>query len=181
MKDFIIETNRLFIRDFSLNEEDLNNLYSLHANEEVAKNTIDGVQTLSQVKNSLQDFVDHKKKFGFSQMSVFNKNGEFLGRAGLTKRKLNKKIGENAEIRFAILPKFWGGGYASEITKALIDYGFNILKLPKIIAINGFENAASNKVLIKNGFEFRQKIIAQGYEQIKNLEIRFYEIKNPNN
>ncbi len=167
----MLKTKRLNLRPFTA--EDLPLLFSLHANDEVAKTTIDGVQTLQQVKKHLEDFIAHQNKFGYSQWAVFESDtNKFAGRAGFTTRALNQEIGEQTEIRFAFLPEFWGKGYASEVAQALVYYGFKNLKLSVISAANGPTNEKSDRVLTKCGFKFVKNIIPEGYGT--NDAIRYY-------
>lgn len=169
----ILKTDRLNLRPFT--ENDLDFLYQLHANEEVAKTTIDGVQSLEVVKKHLDNFIAHQEKYGYSQWIVFdNETGDFVGRAGLTRRALNQEIGEKTEVRFAIMPKFWGKGYASELTCGLVDFAFENLKLSEVAAANGPKNEKSHRVLIKNGFKYIKNTIPEGYGS--KDEIRFYLI-----
>lgn len=171
----MLKTNDLILRPFT--ENDLGLLFSLHSNKEVAKSTIDGVQSKEKTTEHLNDFISHQKKHGFSQWGVFDKKtDEFIGRAGLTKRILSDEVGENVEIRFAFLPKFWGRGLAQQVVKNLINFAFKNLGLESLTAANGPLNEASHHVLTKNGFKFIKNIKAKGYENAKD-EIRFYLIK----
>ncbi len=169
----MLKTNRLNLRPFTF--EDLNLLYQLHANPEVAKTTIDGIQSLETVKKHLESFISHQEKFGHSQWVVFeNDGGKFIGRGGLTTKSLNKEVGEQTEVRFAFLPEFWGKGYASEITEALVKFAFENLKLEILVAANGLTNEKSARVLIKNGFKYIKDIVPEGYGT--NDKIRYYAI-----
>ena len=167
----MLKTNRLNLRPFT--HEDLNLLHQLHANPEVAKTTIDGIQSLEQVKKHLENFIAHQEKHGFSQFVVFeNESKKFVGRAGLTKRALNQEVGEYAEIRFAFLPEFWGLGYASEITENLVEFATKNLQLKTISASHGMTNDKSARVLTKNGFRFIKNIVPDGFGTAD--EIKFY-------
>lgn len=57
-----------------------------------------------------------------------------------------------AEIGYMLLPEYHGKGIATEAIKAAVAYGFDQMKLHSIEAIIDPENAASAKVLEKNGF-----------------------------
>ncbi len=156
------QTPRLYLRPFTA--ADLDFLYQLHSNPEVAKSTIDGVQNLETVQEHLNNFIAHQENFGFSQWAVFeSETNKFVGRAGLIKRALNKEIGEQTEIRFAFMPEFWGQGIASEVTLALIQFAKEKLKLKKIVAGSGFTNEKSARVLIKYGFKHIKNITPEGY------------------
>ena len=66
------------------------------------------------------------------------------------------------EIYYKIIPKHWGKGYATEIAKALINYGFNDLKLHRIEAGAAVQNLKSLRVLEKIGMTkegIRRKIL----------------------
>ena len=52
------------------------------------------------------------------------------------------------------MPKYWGGGFATEVSHAILKYGFNKLELRRIIAIAMKENKASIRVMEKIGMEF---------------------------
>jgi ribosomal-protein-alanine N-acetyltransferase len=169
----MLTTNRLNLRPFT--EKDLDLLFSLHANPEVAKTTIDGIQSREQVQKQLDNFIAHNQKFGFSQWAVFEKeSGKFIGRGGLTTRTLSDEVGEKTEVRFAFLPEFWGKGYASEVTQALLKFAFEELKFEIIAASNGLTNEKSFRVLTKNGFRFIKNLVPQGYGNSE--EIRYFLI-----
>jgi RimJ/RimL family protein N-acetyltransferase len=172
-KNSIITTLHLELRAFE--EEDFSLLFSLHNNLEVAKTTIDGIQNEEQIQNHLENFINHQKKYGYSQFAVFEKkSGEFIGRAGITNRALNAEIGMKPEIRFAFLPKFWGNGYASEVTKYLLKFAFEELMFLEVAASSGIYNQASYKVLTKNGFVCVGEIVPSGYGS--SDKIKFYLI-----
>ena len=170
----VLTGDRIYLRAFKI--EDLGLLRQLHQNPQVAKSTIDSIQSNGIVKKHLVEFIDHQKQYGFSQMAVFEReNNKFIGRAGLTKRALNAQIGQQVEIRFAFLPEFWGCGFASESCEVLINFANNNLKLSKIAAANSTVNESSAKVLTKFGFKHIQNIIPQGYG--KDEETRYWELE----
>jgi ribosomal-protein-alanine N-acetyltransferase len=51
-----------------------------------------------------------------------------------------------------LLTRFWGNGYATEITKELVKHLFKVEKVKRIEAIVGDGNIASIKILEKSGF-----------------------------
>jgi ribosomal-protein-alanine N-acetyltransferase len=169
----IFKTDRFYLRTFTI--ADLNFLYTLHSNPEIGKNTIDGVQSLEDVKKQLDLFIAHQEKCGFTQWIVFEKKtNKFAGRAGLVNRSLNEEIGQQTEIRFAFMPELWGKGVASEVTASLVEFAKTKLKLKKLIAANGLTNEKSARVLTKNGFKYVKNIIVEGYENAN--EVRYFEL-----
>lgn len=71
-----------------------------------------------------------------------------------------------AEIGYWVGVRHWGQGYCTEALQALVKYGFDILKLHKIIARHMSHNPASGKVMLKAGFKhegsLREEIIKNG-------------------
>lgn len=86
----------------------------------------------------------------------FNKSKEMF--VVLQKNRKNELIGLGAlwtniendrELGYWFRKKYWRKGYGTEIAKGIIDFGFNKLKLSKIIANVWIENKSSKKVLEK--------------------------------
>jgi RimJ/RimL family protein N-acetyltransferase len=65
----------------------------------------------------------------------------------------------------------WGRGLATEIARAMIEYGFETLGLGVISASTDTPNAASVRVLEKCGFTFDRRAAVGG------LETLFYEMR----
>jgi ribosomal-protein-alanine N-acetyltransferase len=173
MREFLLIANRLTLRPFRADEFDL--LYQLHSNPEVAKTTIDGIQSREQIKKYFDGFLAHQEKFGYSQWAVFEKDsGNFVGRAGFTNRALTDEIGVQTEIRFAFLPQFWGKGYALELTKNLLKFAFEDLKLDLVSASSRLDGEASHRALTRNGFRFIKNVVPSGYGT--SDEIKYYLI-----
>ncbi|KTD10845.1 multifunctional nucleotidyltransferase/glutamate rich protein GrpB/ribosomal protein alanine acetyltransferase [Legionella gratiana] len=75
------------------------------------------------------------------------------------------------EIHYHLHKKFWGKGYATELTKALVHWGFQHLLINKLVAATYPNQTASQKVLQKSGFDYR------GTKQTSDgTELFWYEI-----
>lgn len=81
----------------------------------------------------------------------FIDGGAFAGYCVL--REAEWKHGNDLEIGYAVTPDHWGKGLATEIAKALCQYAFDRFKVDFLIAFIDPENAASQRVLEKCGFE----------------------------
>jgi ribosomal-protein-alanine N-acetyltransferase len=65
---------------------------------------------------------------------------------------LNNIHGESLiQVGYRLFPQWWGQGYASEMSLALLRYGYAQLGLDSICAITAVENHASQRVLLKAG------------------------------
>ncbi|WP_353721148.1 GNAT family N-acetyltransferase [Dyadobacter sp. 676] len=62
------------------------------------------------------------------------------------------------EIGYALLPEFWGKGYASEITGRLVAYARACGKVESLVALVAPENRASINVLTKQQFRFFREV-----------------------
>ena len=66
------------------------------------------------------------------------------------------------EIGFWLMPEFWGQGIAAEVANHIINYGFEQLNLPHIVATTKAENIASQKSLLNIGFTQIDDVIEDG-------------------
>ena len=95
------------------------------------------------------------QQHGFGLYLVTRKtDGLSLGICGLLKRESLSHV----DIGFAFLPEFWNKGYAFESASAVMDYGKDVLKLTRIVAITNKDNDASAKLLEKLGLRFDRLI-----------------------
>ena len=66
------------------------------------------------------------------------------------------RLTENDEIEvgYALFKEFWGKGFATEASKAFLEYGFNQLNLEKIVAVANPKTKASRRVMEKLGMKY---------------------------
>jgi RimJ/RimL family protein N-acetyltransferase len=90
-------------------------------------------------------------------------DGRLIGGAGYYRRRSGA-----AELGFWLGRPWWGRGYATEATQAIVRYGFDTRRLPGFTSSHFVDNWASAGVLRKLGFEpvGRGTIIsvARGYD-----------------
>ncbi len=83
---------------------------------------------------------------------------------------------QRAEIAYWLGEEFWGKGYCTEAAAAAIDYGFKERNLNKVTSHHMAENAASGKVMIKNGMK-QEGILRQHFFKNDRLhDMVFYGI-----
>jgi len=86
-------------------------------------------------------------------------NAEFIGWFMLRPRQYRRYDAsgvllepvEHAELGYRLARRFWGQGYATEMSSTLVRHGFLQLGLPQIVAFVSPEHAASIRVLEKAG------------------------------
>ncbi|MGA9420742.1 MAG: GNAT family N-acetyltransferase [Rhodanobacteraceae bacterium] len=65
---------------------------------------------------------------------------------------LNHIRGESIiQVGYVLFPQYWGAGYATEMSVAILHYGFVELGLPQIAGITDLDHVASQRVLLKSG------------------------------
>jgi ribosomal-protein-alanine N-acetyltransferase len=153
--DVLIETPRCIIREML--PEDEQGLFEMDSDPEVHKyiaqnplKTMDDVQAMIQFVR--QQYTDNR----IARWSVADKRtGEILGWTGfkLMKEPANGRIG-HYDFGYRFKQSAWGKGYATEVGRASLHYGIDILRLDPVYAMTDVDNAASRRVLEKLGFRF---------------------------
>lgn|GEM_PF-384550 len=125
----LIETDRLIIRN--LRELDSADYYDMMGNFNVMRLIPREVMTREESDKHLKNLIDTDQVV--SEKNVFGieirGKDEFIGICAFLKN--NEK---EDEIGCRLREKFWSQGYGTEVTKGLISYGFEELKMEKITA-----------------------------------------------
>ena len=74
-------------------------------------------------------------------------------------------IGNDIEVSYQFLPKWWGAGYATEVMKEIFKFAFESLNLPRVIAVTQTANISSRKLLERLGMKLISKYQRFGAEQ----------------
>lgn len=161
----IIETKRLILK--SSTKENFPEVFSLLSDPDVMRYVGNGPRTESEVHVGLENMIKHQEKYGFAFGNIYHKNsGEYIGRAGLIYLAMDDNQDE-IEVGYQLHKKYWGQGYATEMTKALVKWGFEHLHLKQIVAVIQAENHASRRVLEKSGLHYIGKTHYHGREVLK--------------
>ena len=150
---FLIETERLILRE--LRNEDVNGMFELNSSLEVQRYVGNKpIKSLEEASRDIEFIQNQYLKNGIGRLAVVEKEtGLFIGWGGLKLITEEMNGFKNFyELGYRFLPKYWGQGFATEVAKASIKYGFEKLKLDSIYAIADVQNIASNHVLQKVGF-----------------------------
>ena len=152
---FVLETERTWLRRFT--PDDAGAIFELAGNPEVMRFIWNPcVRSVSEAgelleKSPLSDY----RKHGFGRWAVVLKeNRRVIGSAGL---KYLEDL-EEVDLGYMLLPDYWGLGLATELARAILRYGFDTLRLPRIVALVDTENVRSVRVLEKLGFAFSKMI-----------------------
>ena len=112
-----------------------------------------GVQSEESTQSYLTRNLAHWAVHEHGLWIMYERDGvEPIGRAVL--RHLVVDGIDEVETGYAFYAPYWRRGYATEVTRACLDLGFQALGLPSIVAVTMPDNAASQHVLGKCGFTF---------------------------
>ncbi|WP_413668718.1 GNAT family N-acetyltransferase [Mucilaginibacter sp. Mucisp86] len=145
----VLTTERLVLRRFTYN--DAADLFEMRSNETVMQyihrpinKTIDDAIGLIAV---IEDLLG--KNDGVTWCICLKSSDKYIGSIGFWRIE---KDNHRAEIGYLLNPAYQGQGIMQEAVTAVIDYGFNLLKLHSIEARVSPDNVASIKLLLKNKF-----------------------------
>lgn len=154
-----IETARLILRPLAMS--DLDNMVALYGDPDVMRyvGSTGEPRNHEQTERGLRSLIAYQQNYGYGGFAAILKTTqEFVGRGGLIHLDNTDEI----EVYYALAKKFWGCGYATEMTKAFVELGFSQLGLQRIVGVTYPQNEASGKVLQKAGLKFEK--IANYYD-----------------
>ena len=159
-----IETERLLLR--MIRADDLDDLASLLSDPDVVKYVGDGhPASREEAARALESIIKHWDTHGFGRWAVTDKSsGEFIGFGGL------RSLYGTPEIVYHLAKAYWGKGYASEMARAALRFGFQERGFERIVAIIKPQNTASIRVIDRAGLRFEKR--ARYYE----IDVVQYEI-----
>lgn len=142
-----LETARLKLRRFTLDDEAL--LYRLNSSEAVMR-FLGGTMTAETNRDLLQGRMlrYYEEHPGLGVWATCERDsGRCIGF-----HLLNHVQGEALiQVGYRLFEADWGRGYATEMSLALLRYGFADLKLATITANAHLDNLGSQQVLLKSG------------------------------
>jgi len=161
----ITRTPRVIIREFLPQEEELliGLLKDNRINVDLPKRTEDQMREV--FRETIADYLQGIKLTRWAIVDALT--GDFIGLA------LLKYVADEpykAELGYVLHLAHHGKGIATELSKALMVYGFEKMGLAEIFAVTTHDNIPSQKVLLKAG-------LVQGEHIVRNdLELSFFKI-----
>ena len=147
-----IETDRLILRKFTYDDAD-SMLRNWAGAPDVQLMYGEPVySSIEEVKELLDKYIGgYSSDTYFRWAVILKENGECIGQAAYFLVDEHNHFGE---IEYCIGKKYQGRGYATEATKALIDYGFKSINYHKVQICVRPSNTPSCKVIEKCGFVY---------------------------
>ena len=159
-----IETDRLRLRIVC--PDDLDDLAGLFADPEVVKYVGDGQPSnREEAAKAVDSMIAHWQNHGFGRWIVTDKtNDAFIGFGGL------RSLFGTPEVVYHLTKKNWGKGFATELARAALRFGFEDRGFDRIVAVTKPPNVASIHVMEKLGMQFEK------YAQYYGLDVVQYSI-----
>jgi RimJ/RimL family protein N-acetyltransferase len=140
----ILETDRLILR--RLVPDDLDDLYALYRDPEIRHYFPEGTLTYEETKEELEWFLNgHPERPELGLWATIHKGTDrFIGRCGLLPWTIEQR--SEVEVAYLLAKEYWGHGLGTEAAQAIVHYGFEQLRLPRLICMIDPQNQASAKV-----------------------------------
>lgn len=149
----VIDTERLILRKFK--SEDIDSVFKNWAADDKVQSMYREpiYATREAVKELVEDnyVADYEKENSYRWAIISKDNNECIGQIAYY---LVDKDNNFAELEYCIGREFQGNGYATEATKAVIEYGFESMNLHKVQISHMENNDKSKNVIKKCGFTF---------------------------
>jgi RimJ/RimL family protein N-acetyltransferase len=161
-----IKTKRLRLRAFT--PDDLDDLYLVFGDAEVMTYITGGKpRTREATETGLLRTIEGWHNRGFGLWAVVEKDkGRVIGYCGLIFLDDTTEI----ELAYGLAKSSWGKGFATEAARASLRFGFEELKLERIVAVVNPQNVSSQRVLEKLGMKYTKN--AHHYD----TDLMYYEI-----
>jgi len=149
---FSLPTERLVLED--MNGDDLAPMLQLARDLRVMRYVLIWLENDGQVAGFVQHAIEESQRqdrMGYILAIRIPGTGEFAGFAML---EIDPEQVSTAEVGCILLPDYWKSGYASEILRALLAFGFGNLGLHRVYGKCDELNIASAHVLEKGGLRY---------------------------
>ncbi len=172
----LLDTERVILRQ--VGQEDLDLVYAFNADARALRYVVRDLYTsLDQAREKVEGFREgYRNREGLWWTFVNRATGCAMGYGGLF--ELDHDTG-TAEIGYGLLPAFWGQGYMTEIVAELIRFGWEDLQLAGLRAQIVPGNTASEKVLLRHGFERQEVVPDHGQARGQSFPMGLYLCPRP--
>ncbi|MFC2079506.1 GNAT family N-acetyltransferase [Candidatus Bipolaricaulota bacterium] len=160
-QEIYLETERIVLRRLTV--EDADNLLALDSDPEIMRFLTGGVPhdrafILETALPHYLGFYHRFDVFGF-WAAIEKASTSFIGWFHL---KPSKENPEETELGYRLMRAFWGNGFATEGSLALINKAFRELGVTKVVATTMSLNTRSRRVMEKTGLQFEKEFIYPG-------------------
>lgn len=159
----VLETDRLVLRRWTV--DDIGAAFAILGDPEVTRylgESGEPFPDLAQTRAWLERIQGKYAEWGdYGSWAAAEKaTGEVIGGGGL----LPLEGGPDVEVFYHFRADCWGRGFATELTRALIEYAFDRLDLSRVVGVAYPANTASLRVMEKAGMTHQGRRSAYGID-----------------
>src|SRR5688572_9761387 len=150
----VFDTERLVVRHYT--DDDADNFFLLNSDPDVMR-YIRPVKSREETDIFFAEVIQYSKDNpACGRMAVMEKvSGIFVGSFAI----IPLETTEHMQMGYSLLPKYWGKGYATELVKWGLHYIFTRTDLAEIFGVTESLNTASQRVLLKAGFNSHSTVM----------------------
>jgi ribosomal-protein-alanine N-acetyltransferase len=173
----VLSTTRLLLRQMTIDDADDLFLMRSDANvmkyipRPIAKVKNDVLETMEMIETNIQNNV------GINWAMALKETNQMIGYIGYYRIQPENHRGE---VGYMLSAQYHGKGYTYEALKAVLDYGFNEMKLHSIEAVIDPANIASERLLQKSNFVKEAHLKESGLWEDKYLDAVIYSLLKSN-
>lgn len=169
----VLETERMILRPIKM--DDAEDMYAYGSDPEVTRYvTWHAHQSIEETQQFISFLLGKYEEGAVSQWGIEHKeSGRLIGTMGFI--NWNTKHFK-AEVGYALSREFWNRGYTSEAMKAIIDFGWNQMKLVRIEARCMPDNINSARVMEKVGMQYEGLMRKNLYVKGRFHDAKIYAI-----
>jgi RimJ/RimL family protein N-acetyltransferase len=177
--DVFIESERLRMRPFREDDEAL--LLEIDSDPEVMKYLTYGRPSTPEegkvyIKRIMTVQKRHRDRLGY-WVAYEKESGQPIGWFHFRPCKQDIYNTDRIELGYRLMRRFWGKGYATEGSRALIEYGREVLGTKEVFAQTLVENSGSQKVMKKLGMIFEKQVSFDSLQHGIDAEGVVYRMK----
>ncbi len=163
----VLQTDRLTLRPLIVADAEL--YAGMRYHPDVAKwlSPVD-LDPIDAARAAIERFELSWQERRYAPWGLF-RDGRLIGHGGLN----YVPEFEATEVLWALHPEAWGNGYATEMARAALAFGFGTVGLGAIFAITKPDNLASQAVMKRLGLTYRKNVVYKGMDAV------WFEIGRP--
>lgn len=165
----VVDLGEIYLR--TIEYSDYKDMYEYGSDDEVTNTLMwDSYKNIEESKGLIESVFLSRPLKGLpaAYAIIHKKDNKMIGTCDFHRVEWDLLVGE---IGYVLNRNYWGKGYMTLACNALVDFGFEYLRLNKIEISHEVNNIGSQRVIEKCGFIF----IKEGYNKSLNMRGKFYE------
>src|SRR6185437_748287 len=158
--NFVLETARLRLREFTMNDADA---METVLGDPVAMQYYPAAFDRRGVEAWIEKNMARYQRDEHSLWAMLLKDtGELIGDCGCAVQEVEGR--NEIEVGYHVRRDLWGNGYATEAARACMEYAFTKIGAERVISMIRPENVQSRRVAEKNGLTCEKIVFWHGYD-----------------